>query len=112
MLRVRGANVHPQAVAALLGERAELGRYAIVAEGDPIEPPLRILIETTAAEPDLEGIEAKLRRGLGAAVELRPVPPGTLPVSEHKTWLVYRLTDEDALPSAVAGALDRKEHAE
>jgi phenylacetate-CoA ligase len=112
MLRVRGANVHPQAVAALLGERAELGRYAIVAEGDPIEPPLRILIETTAAEPDLEGIEAKLRRGLGAAVELRPVPPGTLPVSEHKTRLVYRLTDEDALPSAVAGALDRKEHAE
>ena len=65
MLRVRGANVHPQAVGALLGERAELGRYAIVAEGDPIEPPLRILIETTAAEPDLR--ESRRSSGAGSA---------------------------------------------
>jgi phenylacetate-CoA ligase len=112
MIRVRGANVHPQAVGAVLAERPELGRYAILAEGDPIEPPLRVLVETAGGTPsDLQQAERALRRGLGAAMELLPVPPGTLPVSEHKTRLVYRLTEGDELPSALATALERKEQA-
>jgi hypothetical protein len=39
MIRVRGANVHPQAVGAVLATRPAFGRYAVVAAGDPVEPP-------------------------------------------------------------------------
>ena len=110
MIRVRGANVHPQAVGALLGERPRLGRYAIVAEGDPIEPPLRVLVEASGvARAELEDLEEELRRKLGAAVTLQALPRGTLPVAEHKTRLVYRPARGDELPPALASALPGKE---
>jgi phenylacetate-CoA ligase len=106
MIRVRGANVHPQAVGALLGRRPELGRYAIVAEGDPVEPPLRVVVEAAEdARVELEHLERELRRKLGAAVTLQALPRGALPVAEHKTRLVYRPTLGDELPPALASAL-------
>ena len=115
MIRVSGANVYPQAIGAVLEERPPLGRYLIVVEGDPVEPPLRVLVEAAGGSPgDVEQAEQELRRKLGAAMELRPVPLGTLPVSEQKTQLVYRLAAGDELPRALATALERKakEHAE
>jgi phenylacetate-CoA ligase len=106
MIRVRAANVYPQAVGAVLGGRPGLGRYAIVAEGDPVEPPLHVLVEAADVPPaDLDGLERELRRKLGAAVTLRPLPPGTLPVAEHKTRLVYRPTLGDELPAGLASAI-------
>ena len=41
MLRVQAVNVYPQAIGAILGRDARLGRHCIVAEGDPIVPPLQ-----------------------------------------------------------------------
>jgi phenylacetate-CoA ligase len=105
MIRVRAANVYPQAVGAVLGERPGLGRYAIVAEGDPVEPPLRVLVEAAEVPgAELERLERELRRRLGAAVTLQPLSPGALPVAEHKTRLVYRPARGDELPAAVACA--------
>ncbi|HEX3316702.1 MAG TPA: AMP-binding protein [Solirubrobacteraceae bacterium] len=110
MLRVRGANVHPQAVGAVLGARTVFGRYAVVADGDPVTPPLRVVVEApTAAPADRKGAEQELRRRLGAAVALTTVPDGTLPVAEHKTRLVYRPAHGDDLPPALAAALGPKE---
>jgi phenylacetate-CoA ligase len=97
MLRVRAVNVHPGAIGAVLGRFAGLGRYAVVAEGDPIVPPLRVLVET----PDgVNGVAEALRAELGARFEVRAVAPGALPVGEQKTRVVYRTArgEEPELP--------------
>jgi phenylacetate-CoA ligase len=87
MLRVQAVNVHPGAIGAVLGRFDGLGRYAVVADGDPIEPPLRVVVET----PDgVDGVAEALRAELGARFEVQAVAPGALPVGEQKTRVVYR----------------------
>jgi phenylacetate-CoA ligase len=89
MLRVRAVNVYPQAIGALLGRHAELGRWRVVAERDPIEPPLVVEVEAPP-EADTARIAAELHDRLGARFEVIRLDPGTLPVAEHKTPLVER----------------------
>ena len=113
MIRVRGANVHPQAVGSVLAARPAFGRYAVVAAGDPVRPPLQVVVEAPdASASDRAEAEEALRRRLGATVVLTTVPRGTLPVAEHKTRLVYRLMRGDELPPALAQALEAKERGE
>ena len=64
MLRVQAVNVHPGAIGAVLGRFEGLGRYAVVADGDPIVPPLRVLVETANG---IEGVDAALRAELIAS---------------------------------------------
>jgi hypothetical protein len=105
--------VHPQAVGAVLATRPAFGRYAVVATGDPVQPPLRVFVEAAGVErADLHAAEDDLRRMLGASVELTALAPGSLPIAEHKTRLVYRLMPGAELPPALAAALDRKDGAE
>jgi phenylacetate-CoA ligase len=87
MLRVQAVNVHPGAIGAVLGRFAGLGRYAVVADGDPIVPPLRVIVE---APDGAEGVAEALRAELGARFEVQAVAPGALPVGEQKTRVVYR----------------------
>jgi phenylacetate-CoA ligase len=92
MLRVQAVNVYPQAISAIV---SPFGRHVVVAEGDPITPPLHVYLE---ADPPPE-LAQRLRRELGAQFEIHPLAPGTLPVAEHKTKLVYR--DGDELPEGI-----------
>jgi phenylacetate-CoA ligase len=87
MLRVQAVNVHPGAIGAVLGRFEGLGRYAVVADGDPIVPPLRVVVE---APDGVDGVAEALRTELGARFEVQPVAPGALPVGEQKTRVVYR----------------------
>jgi phenylacetate-CoA ligase len=87
MLRVQAVNVHPGAIGAVLGRFAGLGRYAVVADGDPIVPPLKVFVE---AANGVEGVDTALRAELGARLEVQAVAPGALPVGEQKTRVVYR----------------------
>jgi phenylacetate-CoA ligase len=87
MLRVQAVNVHPGAIGAVLGRFAGLGRYAVVADGDPIVPPLRVVVE---APNGVEGVAEALRAELGARFEVEAVAPDALPVGEQKTRVVYR----------------------
>ena len=87
MLRVQAVNVHPRAIGEVLGRFDGLGRYAVVADGDPIVPPLRVFVETANG---IEGVNAALRTELGARFDVQAVAPGTLPVGEQKTRVVYR----------------------
>jgi phenylacetate-coenzyme A ligase PaaK-like adenylate-forming protein len=87
MLRVQAVNVYPQAIGAILSADERLGRHCVVAEGDPIVPPLRVFVETANG---IEGVDAALRAELGARFEVQAVAPGTLPVGEQKTRVVYR----------------------
>jgi len=87
MLRVQAVNIHPGAIGAVLGRFAGLGRYAVVAEGDPIVPPLRVVVE---APNGVQGVADALRAELGARFEVQAVARGALPVGELKTRVVYR----------------------
>jgi phenylacetate-CoA ligase len=84
MLRVQAVNVYPAAIGEIVGS---VGRWRVVATGDPIVPPLRVEVESPA---DLGDLGARLRDALGTAFEVVRLNPGTLPVAEHKTPLVER----------------------
>jgi phenylacetate-CoA ligase len=92
MLRVQAVNVYPSAIGEILARHRALGRWAVVASGDPIAPPLRVYVEAdrTGERPDLA---AELRQRLRSAFVVSAVPRGMMPVAEHKTQTVYRGKD-------------------
>ena len=89
MLRVQAVNVHPQAIGAILSEHPALGRWRVIASGDPIEPPLRVEVEAPPSA-DTDSVATRLQGTLNARFEVIRVDRGTLPVSEQKTPLVHR----------------------
>ena len=100
MLRVQAVNVYPQAIGAILGRDTRLGRHCIVAEGDPIVPPLQLYVEA-APDVELDGLTGELEAALRARFAVTRLEPGSLPVAEHKTRIVHRTARGDALPDAV-----------
>jgi phenylacetate-CoA ligase len=103
MLRVQAVNVYPQAIATLLAEDPRLGRHCVVAEGDPIAPPLHVFVE---APPEVEpaAVAARLHTALRARFAVHRLAPGALPAHEHKTRTVHRTARGDSLPAAVEQA--------
>ena len=99
MLRVQAVNVYPQAIGEVLDRLGGSGGYAVVADGDPIAPPLHIYVE----RPD--GPRAPARRAARRPAHRRRActrsAPGDLPVAEHKTARVFRTARGDALPDAI-----------
>ena len=92
MLRVQAVNVYPSAIGEILARHRALGRWAVVASGDPIAPPLRVYVE--ADRPgDRPDLAAELRQRLRSAFVVSAVSRGTMPVAEHKTQTVYRGKD-------------------
>src|SRR3954454_21004613 len=109
MLRVQAVNIHPGAIGAVLDRFPQLGRHALVADGDPISPPLRLYVETADAARDLAAVAHELRARLRAQFDVVALAPGTLPVGEHKTRIVYRTARGDELPPAIVQATRRPE---
>ncbi len=99
MLRVQAVNVYPQAI----GELLDGARHAIVADGDPITPPLHVYVE---GEADAE----RLRSALRTEVAVHPLAPGTLPIAEHKTAKVFRTARGDELPEPIRRAHEQRQH--
>ena len=97
MLRVQAVNVYPQAIGELLNG----ARHAVVADGDPIVPPLHVYVEGTA---DAERLRAVLRTD----VAVHQLAPGSLPVAEHKTAKVFRTARGDRLPKIDAQKRDQR----
>lgn len=100
MLRVQAVNVYPQAIGALVAQDPRLGRHCVVAEGDPIVPPLELYVEA-GADLDLAPLTERLHGALRARFTVTRLDPGSLPVAEHKTRIVHRTARGDALPPAV-----------
>jgi phenylacetate-CoA ligase len=101
MLRVQAVNVYPQAIGAILDTEPGLGRHCVVADGDPIEPPLSVYVEAPP-NVDLAPVGDRLHSQLRARFALTRLDPGSLPAAEHKTRIVHRTARGDALPEAVA----------
>ena len=72
----------------------------MVAEGDPIVPPLDVYVEAPP-ETDLAGLTDRLHEALRVRFAVTRLEPGSLPVAEHKTRIVHRTARGDALPPAV-----------
>jgi phenylacetate-CoA ligase len=89
MLRVRAVNVYPQAIGAVLSQYPTLGRWRVIASGDPIEPPLRVEVEAPPGT-DTDSVAGRLEHTLNARFDVIRRDHGSLPVSEHKTSLVER----------------------
>jgi phenylacetate-CoA ligase len=100
MLRVQAVNVYPQAVGAVLARDQRLGRYCVVAEGDPIVPPLQVYVEAPD-DVELDSVTGELEAALRARFAVARLEPGSLPVAEHKTRIVHRTARGDELPAAV-----------
>jgi phenylacetate-CoA ligase len=99
MLRVQAVNVYPQAIGAVLADEG-LGRHCVVADGDPVVPPLRVYAEA-APQVDLARVTDRLHATLRVRFEVTRLKPGSLPVAEHKTRIVHRTARGDRLPDAV-----------
>jgi phenylacetate-CoA ligase len=101
MLRVQAVNVYPQAIGSILSGHPRLGRHCVVAEGDPVVPPLLVYVEAPP-EVDLAPLAGELHETLRARFEVTRLDPGALPRAEHKTRIVHRTARGDELPPVVA----------
>lgn len=95
MVVVRGLNLFPTMIAAVINQFRELsGEYRIVLEGPPPYDYLPVEVELTegAAHPqDFDRvIEAAIKRELGATARVHVLPPLALPRTEGKTRRVVR----------------------
>jgi phenylacetate-CoA ligase len=103
MLRVQAVNVYPQAIGSILSSHPRLGRHCVVAEGDPVLPPLRVYVEAPP-DVDLAPLAGELHETLRVRFEVTRLKPGSLTRAEHKTRVVHRTARGDELPPAVAAA--------
>jgi phenylacetate-CoA ligase len=93
MFRVRGVNVFPSAVEALLRERG-CDRFAIVLERFPVEPPVRILVE------GVDGREEAIARAVKERLSFTcVVSEAKLPRTEAKAKRLYRLYEGEEPPA-------------
>lgn len=95
MVVVRGLNMFPTMVAAVLNEFSELsGDYRISLDHPPPYDHLPVIAELSVAAagtPDLANrIAAQIKRRLGATARVTLVPHGTFPLTEGKTKRVIR----------------------
>jgi phenylacetate-CoA ligase len=100
MLRVQAVNVYPQAITAILAADARLGRHCVVADGDPVTPPLHVYVEAPVGV-DLGSVGDRLHAALNTRFRVERLELGSLPVAEHKTRIVHRTARGDSLPAAV-----------
>jgi phenylacetate-CoA ligase len=88
MLCVRGVNVFPSAIEAIVRRFAAVSEFRIEVSGTRGLQRVRVLIEVDGGEPEpvsvRESLEHALRVGLGVRLEVACVAPGTLPRWEMK----------------------------
>lgn len=95
MVVVRGLNLFPTMVSAVLSEMAELsGDYRIVLPGPPPYDRLPLHVERARGAPETADLAARvaaaMKAKLGASAEVTVLPPGSFPVTEGKTKRVIR----------------------
>jgi phenylacetate-CoA ligase len=88
MLCVRGVNIFPSAIEAIVRRFAAVSEFRIEVSGDRGLQRVRVLIEVDGGDAECvsvrEPLEDALRVGLGVRLEVASVAPGTLPRWEMK----------------------------
>lgn len=90
MFVVRGVNVFPSAVEAVLAEAVRgLRGFALLLESDAPQPPIPLALE--AEQPvDADALGSLVRERLQVHVIVHPLPRGTLELGQHKTRRIWR----------------------
>ncbi|HEV7282517.1 MAG TPA: AMP-binding protein [Pirellulaceae bacterium] len=99
MMIIRGVNVFPTAIEAILREAPEIVEYRLIAEKAGEMDELRIEVEASSSDPERISRLLQVRLGLRVAVAL--VEPGSLPRFEAKG---KRFIDNRAKPANPASA--------
>jgi phenylacetate-CoA ligase len=98
MFVVRGVNVFPAAVEAVLAETVRgLRGFALVLDRDPPEPPILLGVEADEAINGVE-IAATIRQRLQVQVRVQELTRGTLELSQHKSKRLFRTHRGEARP--------------
>lgn len=88
MIIVRGVNVYPSAVEAILRDFNEIAEYRVQVTNKNSLAELRLEVEPVKETRDLEGLLARVGKAFETTLALRvpvsAVPPGTLPRFEMK----------------------------
>jgi phenylacetate-CoA ligase len=95
MIHMRGNNVYPAAVEAVVRRFAEVVEFRIVVDQTGALADLRIEIEPTASANGVlvaEMVGRAIRDELLFRVEVTPVQPGTLPRFEMKARRIHKIT--------------------
>jgi phenylacetate-CoA ligase len=88
MVVVRGVNIYPSAVEAVVRECGGVAEYQVEVDQTAALPELTIRAET--GEGGAEALETALRQAFGLRIPVQRVEAGTLPVFEVKAkrWVV------------------------
>lgn len=97
MVVIRGLNLFPSMVAAVIGQFPELsGDYRIIFDTPPPHDRLPLHVERAPGRPEdpalAARVEAAVKSALGATATVTVLPPGSFPVTEGKTARVIRRT--------------------
>ena len=95
MVIIRGLNLFPTMVAAVVNEFAELsGDYRIVLDQKPPHDFVPVQVELAKGQETKPGLAAEIEKAikskLGASAKVTVLPPATFPVTEGKTKRVVR----------------------
>jgi phenylacetate-CoA ligase len=102
MLIVRGVNVFPTAIEAIVRRfPVEEFQIEVVRDGELNE--VRVLLEVEDGDDGARRVQAALRAGLGIRVQVASVAPGTLPRFELKARRVVRRGCSTTRPSDTTG---------
>jgi phenylacetate-CoA ligase len=94
MLTVRGVNLYPSQVEDIVRRHPEVVEFVIEHRRVRQLDEVTLLVECGEGEQaPLERLAADLRQALGARIECRQVPAGTLPRSELKAQRLRRLVE-------------------
>jgi phenylacetate-CoA ligase len=112
MLVVRGVNVYPTEIEAVLLADPRVQPHYLIVEDRRMaaRPKLRVAVEPTSVTEDAralaEQLRVALRERLGVSCEVRVVAEGTVPRTEvGKARRVERWTDNDEVPERLRGLL-------
>jgi phenylacetate-CoA ligase len=92
MITVRGVNIYPGSIEQIVRESSGVEEFRIVVRKSGALDQLAVEVEDHGAES--ARIAERLHVRLGLKVDVRPVPPGSLPRSEFKSRRIVDLRDE------------------
>jgi phenylacetate-CoA ligase len=92
MVVVRGVNVYPSAIEAVVRSVDGVGEYQVEVDERGAMPEIRLVIENSTSEAAERELETRLRALFSMRIPVRAVTSGTLPVFEVKAqrWKVIR----------------------
>ncbi|TMC06257.1 MAG: phenylacetate--CoA ligase [Chloroflexi bacterium] len=94
MFTVRGVNLYPSQVEDIVRRHPSVVEFVIEHRRVRQMDEVTLLVECADGESALERLSADLRQALGARIECRAVPAGTLPRAELKAQRLRRIVED------------------